>query len=351
MVEMSTQIWRRDLTPFPPHPTLGVAMTTCNGSRFVATQVRSILNQQLPIDELTIGDDDSGDNTVEIVQSLVDDFNRQHPAHPIRLNWRLHRPRIGIRDNFSDAISATTTDVVFLSDQDDEWGPEKTTVLTAALRDAELVHSDAVLTGSDGRPLGNPQRPKTLLRELKASPSELQHLTEGDAFSVLLKRNLITGATVALRGEFARENMPTPPGLLHDEWLAMMAALDGRLRLVQTSVQHPLTYYRQHGGNAVGARKITLRDRWKQLTAGNESDNQRRLTRARSLAHAADTRQLGTPSQRHDLVKALAHQQSRSDLPHHRLARIPGIAAEAIRGNYSRYSRGWLTMIRDLLSA
>ncbi|WP_249288753.1 glycosyltransferase [Mobiluncus curtisii] len=348
---MSTQIWRRDLTPLPSHPTLGVAMTTCNGSRFVATQVRAILNQQLPIDELTIGDDDSGDNTVEIVQSLVDDFNRQHPAHPIRLNWRLHRPRIGIRDNFSDAISATTTDVVFLSDQDDEWGPEKTTVLTSALHDAELVHSDAVLTSSDGRPLGNPQRPKTLLRELKASPSELQHLTEGDAFSVLLKRNLITGATVALRGEFARENMPTPPGLLHDEWLAMMAALDGRLRLVQTSVQHPLTYYRQHGGNAVGARKITLRDRWKQLTAGNESDNQRRLTRARSLAHAADTRQLGTPSQRHDLVKALAHQQSRSDLPHHRLARIPGIAAEAIRGNYSRYSRGWLTMIRDLLSA
>lgn len=348
---MNNRIWRKKLAPLPPHPTLGVAMTTYNGSKFVAHQVSSILNQDLPVHEIVIGDDNSSDDTVDIVQDLVDNFNSLHPDSPVRLTWRLHRPGLGIRDNFSDAIAATTTDIVFLSDQDDEWDPRKTTVLTAALQHAELVHTDAILTDASGQPLGNPGHPKTLLRELKVTRWEHQNLAGGDAFTVLLRRNLITGATVAMRGDFARSNMPTPPGLLHDEWLAMMAALDGRLRLVDSTLAGQLTRYRQHGGNAIGAKKNTLHDRYLQLTAGNREDNKRRLTRARSLAESAKKRNLGTPTQRQDLLRALKHQQRRSALPQIRIARVPGIAAEIIRGNYRRFSRGWLTVALDLFSS
>ncbi|MST50066.1 glycosyltransferase [Mobiluncus porci] len=344
-----SEIPPQPLAPLPNRPRLGVAMTTHNGSRFVKAQIRSILSQDLPVDEIVIGDDDSTDNTVESVQQLVDAHNAA-TDHPVTLVWRKHRPALGIRDNFSDAISATSADVVFLSDQDDEWAPHKTTVLTAELADTELVHTDAILIDAEGAPLGSPERPRTLLETLKASTWEITNLTEGNAFPVLLKRNLITGATVAMRGDFARENMPVPAGLLHDEWLAMMAALEGRLRLAGPETAE-LTRYRQHGGNAIGAKRISLRDRFDQLTSGSGEDNLRRLTRAKSLATSAQKRGLGTPAARRDLLAALRHQEARGGLPPHRLARIPKIAKEILNGHYFRYSRGWLTVIRDLFAA
>lgn len=331
------------LAPLPAKPRIGVAMTTYNGARFVGEQIRSILHQSLPVCEIVVGDDASTDDTVDIVSRLVAEYNTEHPSQTVNLVWRLHRPGLGIRDNFADAISATTTDVVFLSDQDDSWAPHKVEILLLALRDAQLVHTDALLTDAQGKPLG-----RTLFQTLKVRPWEKTALAGGEALKVLLKRNLITGATVALRGDFARSNMPVPPGLIHDEWLAMMAALGGTLRLVDTPQAVKLTRYRQHESNAIGAKRITLKDRFDQLTAGSHADNRRRLTRAESIARSAHRRHLGTPAERLSLDQALAHQQARSRMPRLRLARIPAIAREVLKGNYRKYSRGWLTVARDL---
>lgn len=333
----------KPLAPLPDNARVGVALCTHNGDRFIAAQMKSILSQTYPVSEIVVGDDDSGDNTLTIIENLVENYNQAQPKEQVKLVVRRHKPALGVRQNFSDALSATTAEVVLLCDQDDEWDSQKVETLLAGLNCANLVHTDAVLIDAEGADLG-----KTLFGELRVTRWEAESLAEANAFEVLLRRNLITGATVAMRGDFARTNLPVEPGLLHDEWFAMMAALDDSLRLIPAASR--LTRYRQHGGNQIGAKRMGMRDRWEQLTAGSTTDNQRRLTRAQSLLRAAEARHLGTAEQRHDLALSLQHQRVRSALPRLRLARLPGIAREATRGHYRRYSRGWLTMVRDFLT-
>ncbi len=96
--------------------------------------------------------------------------------------------------------------------------PDSSRVSTAdpALR---LVHSDARLIDGAGAPLG-----LTLLDALEATAAEREGLTRGDAFAVLLRRNLVTGATVVLRRDLLTSALPIGADWIHDEWLAMIAA-------------------------------------------------------------------------------------------------------------------------------
>lgn len=313
---------------------VSVALCTHNGERYIGEQIDSILNQTLAVDEIVIGDDASSDATLSIVRERLRDS-------AIKLVIREHVPPLGVRDNFADAIAATTGDVVFLCDQDDIWHPTKVERLLEMLHDGALmVHSDARLVDGDGQPLG-----ADLLDTLRVTAWEKQRLVDGHGYEVLLRRNLVTGATAALNGPFARQAMPIPQGWIHDEWLAMLAAVDGGLRLLPEA----LTDYRQHGNNQIGARKISYLEKAMRVISAEDQDDRRRFERARSLAQVASERQLGTPQQRQDLAQAVRHQRGRVNLPNARLARVVPIVREWRRGRYQRYSRGILTALRDVL--
>lgn len=314
-------------------PRISVALCTHNGSAFVAEQVRSILAQTLPVHEIVLGDDDSGDDTIAIVRQLVD-------ASDVELVVREHRPGLGVRGNFADAIAATTGDVVALSDQDDVWHPERLAALVPRLAERDLVHSDARLVNAELQPLG-----VSLLESLEATHWELDCLAAGEALPVLLRRNLVTGATVVMRGDFARESLPIPDGWLHDEWLAMLAAIDGSLALVPEA----LTDYRQHGGNEVGARRMSLVDKWKHLREQGSGAHRRKALRATTLAQAAYDRGIGDDETRALLVAKARHERTRLGLPTWYPARVPAIARGLVNGRYGAFSRGAIEAARDLL--
>lgn len=314
-------------------PRISVALCTYNGERFIAQQIESILAQSMPVDEIVLGDDASSDNTVQIVEELVGRTN-------IDLMVRRHNPGLGVRNNFADAISATTGDVIILCDQDDVWHRDKVEKLVEALGDKELVHSDARLVDAEGNPKGS-----ALLEELNVSAWEKRNLVDGDALAVLLKRNLVTGATAAVKGEFARSIMPVPDGWIHDEWLAFIAAFDRQLVLLPEA----LTDYRQHENNQIGAKKEPLSVQIKRKISADSDDDVRRLTRALSASHFVNTTQRGTAEQRHRLEEAVKHQQARSLMPKGHFSRIPALMSEAFKGNYSKYSRGIWAFGRDLL--
>lgn len=314
-------------------PRISVALCTHNGAEYVADQVRSILNQSLPVHEIVLGDDESSDSSVEIVESLVEDSD-------VDLIVRRHVPGLGVRGNFEDAIAATTGDVVALSDQDDVWHPDRLAKLVPALEDCDLVHSDARLVDGSLQPLG-----ETLLQSLEATDWELSSLEAGDALPVLLRRNLVTGATTIMRGDFARAALPIPDGWLHDEWLAMLAALDGALRLVPEA----LTDYRQHGGNEVGARRLSLLGKWKHLREQGSGAHRRKAMRATSLAQAAFDRGLGNDETRALLIAKARHERTRLGLPTWYPARVPAIARGLVNGRYGAFSRGAMEAARDLL--
>ena len=55
---------------------ISVCMATYNGAPFVETQILSILKQLGPVDQLIVVDDNSTDNTVDIVRNFKGSKNR-----------------------------------------------------------------------------------------------------------------------------------------------------------------------------------------------------------------------------------------------------------------------------------
>ncbi|MGO3758920.1 MAG: glycosyltransferase family 2 protein [Agrococcus casei] len=315
------------------NPSVSIALCSHNGGRHIAEQVQSILDQSVPVDEIVLGDDASTDDTVEIVRSLVEPTTT-------RLVVREHSPALGVRNNFADAIAHTSGDVVALCDQDDRWHPARLERLLPSLVEANLVHSDANLVDANLSPLE-----VRLLDALEASRWEREMLQGGDALSVLLRRNLVTGATTVMRGDFARRALPIPEGWIHDEWLGILAALEGSLRLVPDA----LTDYRQHDANEIGVQKLSLAAKFSKLTAPDGGAHRRKALRATNLAQAVFDRGLGTPAQRQMLIEKARHERTRATMPTWLPGRLPAVIRGAWRGNYRRYSRGALDIARDLL--
>src|SRR5512133_2222389 len=95
---------------------LSVAMTTCNGLPYVCEQIDSILPQLGPEDELVISDDGSTDGTRDLIDRLAWTDGR------VKV---LEGPRTGVIANVANALRGCKGDIVFLSDHDDVWLPDK----------------------------------------------------------------------------------------------------------------------------------------------------------------------------------------------------------------------------------
>lgn len=317
-------------------PSISVVLCTHNGAAYVGEQVASILQQAPRPDELVLGDDASRDDTVAIVERAARDAG-------VRLTVRRHDPALGVVGNFADALAHATGDLIALSDQDDVWRAGKLAAAVAAF-DADpgllLVHTDARLVDAAGAPAG-----LTLLEALEITPGERAGLERGDAFATLLRRNLVTGATVVLRRELLARAAPFPDGWVHDEWLAVVAAATGGLRLLP----EPLIDYRQHGGNQIGARRPTMGDRLAKLREPREPRATTLVTRTTALVAALE--RLGDVVRPGALDAArarLAFETRRRALPRIRVARVPRVLASAARGDYARYARGPIDVLRDL---
>lgn len=85
-------------------------MATFNGEDYIKEQILSILDQLSSEDELLISDDGSTDGTLSIISKIND----------TRIEL-LHGSRLGLIENFKNAVSHATGDIIFLADQDDIW--------------------------------------------------------------------------------------------------------------------------------------------------------------------------------------------------------------------------------------
>ena len=64
----------------------------------------------------------------------------------------------------------------------------------------------------------------------------------------LLFRNFVTGCTMLAESQTAKKAVPFCPYLVHDQYIALCAARDGKI----ISLPLPLIRYRIHGGNQTG---------------------------------------------------------------------------------------------------
>lgn len=320
---------------------ISVALGTHNGGVHVARQVASILSQRPAPHELVVGDDDSSDDTLAAIERVHAEARAADPTLSTVLRVIRRSPALGVTANFAATLSSCEGELIALSDQDDEWMPGKLSALAAAFAADEgllLVHTDARLVDAEGASLG-----VTLLEALEVTAAERAGLVAGDALPVLLRRNLVTGATVMLRRSLLDAALPIPGEWVHDEWLAAVAAATGRVRLVP----EPLIDYRQHGANQIGARRPTFADKLARLREPRAERAARLARRAALLAERG--RSCGVaPEVQAQLDAKADHEARRARLPRVRLARVPAVLSGVVAGRYARYSRGAMDVLRDL---
>src|SRR5437588_7313199 len=97
---------------------ISIAMCTYNGARFLREQLDSFAAQSRLPDEVVICDDGSTDGTADIVRTFAS-------GAPFPVHFHVNEPRLGITRNFERAAGLCTGSIIFFSDQDDVWLPDK----------------------------------------------------------------------------------------------------------------------------------------------------------------------------------------------------------------------------------
>lgn len=328
--------------PATPAPSVSVALGTHDGARFLREQLESILGQTHPVAEIVLSDDASGDGTVELAEQVIAEQGSRDADTPELVVLR-NPVALGVTGNFERALAAASGDVIALCDQDDVWRPDRVEQALAAFArrpGTELAAADARLVDEAGVPLGS-----TLFQTLGVDASLCARLESDAAFDELMRRNLLTGATMMVAGSLVRRAAPFPTTWVHDEWLAVVASVGGGIAMVP----EPLIDYRQHGANQIGVRRLGPGGKLARLRESRTTRNARLLARARDLAD----RLPGIASDDDHLAAAvrgkLEHELARQALPVRRIRRIGPVWREWRTGAYGRYGRGAQDVLRDLV--
>ena len=215
---------------------ISVALATYNGERYLQELLDSIAKQTRLPDELIAYDDASSDQTMAILEK----FSR---SVPFSVHIEQNPQNVGSTRNFEKAIRNCSGDVIALCDQDDYWRPEKLALIEETLEanpEKGLVFSDAGLVDDHLHSLN-----KTMWEHIGLVASLQARIQTPEAFSMLLKRRYVTGATMAFRASFRDGVLPISPHWVHDGWISINIAAHSTFALIP----RPLIQYRQHAAN------------------------------------------------------------------------------------------------------
>ncbi|HEY9601117.1 MAG TPA: glycosyltransferase family 2 protein [Allocoleopsis sp.] len=324
---------------------VSVAMCTYNGERYLQEQLDSIATQTHLPDELIVCDDRSSDRTIEILQ-----FFKSKVSFPVHLY--INPDNLGTIKNFEKAISLCTGDIIVLSDQDDIWKPHKLeTILQAFAKNAQAgyVFSNADLIDDNSRSLG-----LKLWESLGFQDSVLEaYNRQNEQVSILLKRNLVWGATMAFKASLKDAIMPISLFVyMHDAWIALVSSCTGFYGI---ALSEPLIDYRQHSTQQVGGRN-TLFQKFKRASNPKDtdflkiqiqglSDVKNRLSASQNALNKDISNELDLIHQKAKHFSKRVDIRSSSNL----LLKLKDIVSEFLTGNYHRFSNSWQSVIKDLL--
>lgn len=191
--------------------TLSVCLATYQGEQYVERQLRSILDELGPDDEVIVVDDCSRDRTVEVIESLAD--------HRIRIFCNPENRREVY--SFGRAIELARGDIIFLSDQDDVWLPGRVELMSAKLRE-----SGADLVSSNFEWMDAQERPLQVAFDGVSSSTSRRHLA--NIVEIFVGRTNYFGCAQAFPRRLVPLITPVPSYVeSHDLWIALAANLIG----------------------------------------------------------------------------------------------------------------------------
>ena len=220
---------------------VNILMSTYNGEKFVAEQIESIQKQTYTDWNLIIRDDGSKDGTCEIIENFINNDSR------IKL---IRAENVGVIKSFHElVINNNDADFYFFADQDDYWLPEKLTIMLEEAKKHDntipvMYYTDLKVTDKN---LNVTSESMIRSQSDHANTSLVQELTE----------NTVTGAASMINYELAKLWQTTNDIIMHDWYLAIVAAALGEL----VYIDQPTHLYRQHDSNVLGARTLAKRIR------------------------------------------------------------------------------------------
>lgn len=202
---------------------ISVCIATYNGEKYIKEQLDSILPQLKKFDEIIISDDNSKDKTLKIIKSLKESR--------IKI---FTNPKKGLISNFENAITKSSGDYIFLSDQDDIWHEDK----VKSYMDCFLKKPNISLLLSD-------------IQIIDKYGIHLDRLFYTNKFSDNLFKNLIKnnfiGCTMAFTKATKNIILPFPKFIaMHDWWIGSCCKIHGRIFFIDKK----LHFYRRHDTNA-----------------------------------------------------------------------------------------------------
>lgn len=317
---------------------ISIAMATYNGGSFIREQLESFLQQTRLPDEVVFSDDGSTDSTL----SELEDFRRKAPFE-VRI-YRNER-RLGYAHNFGRTIELCSGDLIFLSDQDDVWFPQKLERVSRCFEEDPsllVLINDCAITYGDLRPTGLTKLGQTRTARLG-----------DDVF--------VTGCCTCIRKELVGIICPIPgQRCAHDVWIHRVGVTLDRRRVLPEVLQ----YYRRHGQNASAALSSStekLRD--VEVAKSLWKADPRQLCAYRLALLESLERRLEERSgliRETGVLSAFELQQALERISDERAAvkgrlkvlerglpwRLPHAAALFLSGQY-RYFSGWRSLIKD----
>jgi hypothetical protein len=204
-------------------------MATYQGEAYVERQLRSILEQIGPDDEIIVVDDCSRDRTVEVIEAIRD-------ARVV-----LYRNPVNRREVFSfgRAIELARGEIIFLADQDDVWLPGRVELMVG-----RLLASGAALVTSNFEWMDAEERPLNVAFDGVSSRTSNRHLK--NIFDIFIGKTNYFGCAMAFRQSLVPLVVPIPPYVeSHDLWIALAANQIGSNLHIESNTLRK----RRHGSN------------------------------------------------------------------------------------------------------
>lgn len=309
-------------------------MAVYNGERFLQEQLDSFVAQTRLPDELVVSDNASTDRTVEILREFA-----SRAPFPVRIF--INQSNLGVSKNFERAIRECTGDIIFLSDCDDVWYPDKISLMEQALAKssrAGVVICDATLVDQDLRSLGCSLWQRW---PFKYQARIANKMADGREFRRAIPAN---GNCMAFRARFKPLILPLFDHLPYDHmitWIISGSGAGGVLLVPKT-----LLAYRRHP-QQVTAGTIS---RSSLLAARIKARRERPLRVLESLIERIVGALAGEYCMNQALRSAaLRHWRARCSLPKNRIVRFPIVAQELISRRYNQFSGGLFTAVKDLV--
>lgn len=212
---------------------ISVALAAYKGEQYISEQIDSILSQLGENDELIVSDDYPEGKTREIV---LDYHSKDKRIRYVEGKGN------GVVKNFENALKVCTGDIIFLSDQDDVWMPNKVEcVMNEFKNGADLVLHDAAVTDSALN---------------ITEPSYFAVHGSNASFLGNMARNSFVGCCMSFTKEVLHESLPFPEALpMHDWWIALVAMKKKRKVVL---LGKPLIKWRRHSGTVTGKKTSLL---------------------------------------------------------------------------------------------